>query len=62
MNKDEFKKITAEVITNAMDDMEKEGLSGMSLVITTMTMSMFASKLEETLFDESDSLEIDKEC
>lgn len=61
MKKDEFKKITAEVITDIMDDMEKEGLSGISLVITTMTMSMFASKLEKTLFDESDSLEIERE-
>lgn len=62
MKKEEFKNITAEVITDILDDMEKEGVSGMSLVVTTMTMSMFASKLGEKLFDESDSLEIEKEC
>lgn len=61
MNRDEFRSISSEVIADIIEDMEKEGLSANSAVITTLTLTLFSSKLSERLFEKSDSLEIERE-
>ena len=61
MNKDEFRDITSEVIADIIEDMSEHDLSAHSAIITTLTLTMFSSKLAEKLFGESDSLEIEKE-
>lgn len=60
MNKEKYRTITAEVIDNILTDMEKEGISGMSAVAVTLTMTMFASKLGDRIFDNDEEIEIER--
>lgn len=59
MKREEYRTITAEIIDDILTDMEKEGISGMSAVAVTLTMTMFASKLGDRLFD-NDEPEIER--
>lgn len=60
MKKEEYRNITTEVIDNILTDMKKEGISGMSAVAATLTMTMFASKLGDSLFDDNEEIEIER--
>ena len=51
MNKEEFSKITAEVISDMANEFEADGMSGNVLIAAILTMSLYASKLTERLYD-----------
>lgn len=59
MNRDEFMKLTAEVISKNLNDMDKltpEGTLAVSLVMVS-----FAHDLTEALFESEDSIEIESD-
>lgn len=61
MNKDKFNEITVEVVDSLIDDMHEKGMSTEALFAALLTMTLFAGKLTEKLFEETDSFEIERE-
>lgn len=61
MNKEKFNELTVEVIDNLIDDMQSKGMSPEAIFASMLTITLFAGKLTERLFEESDSLEIERE-
>lgn len=61
MNKDKFNEITVEVIDSLIDDMHEKGISTEAAFAAMLTITLFAGKLTDKLFEETDSLEIEKE-
>lgn len=61
MNKNKFNEITVEVIDSLIDDMHDKGISTEASFAALLTMTLFAGKLTEKLFEETDSLEIERE-
>lgn len=60
MNRDEFKKITAEVVASTADHMS-ESVSFDTLLAATITMIMFSHDLADKLFESEESIEMESD-
>lgn len=60
MNKDDFAKLTAEVIRKNISDMESK-MSPEGMLAVSLVMVSFAHDLTEALFDSEDSIEIESD-